>query len=217
MAKVDWYKIRIEYETTGISQRKLAKKYKVSPGTLLKRANREGWAGARLETKEVIEKKVTKLVTDKMSDKIAESRAKQTEVIEALWEIALEMVTNREQFNKHIVKLRTGHGDGISCEELTTKKLDVANTKLLKDIASSVAIIQGMQDKANGYISPAVQQKLDLDRERLAIDKTKAGLDDENEENPTGIAEIPSVNMLEYEAEREAELKRLKEEKQNNE
>ena len=44
---IDWNAIRAEYIGGGISQRKLAKKYGVSEGTLLDKANREGWAKDR--------------------------------------------------------------------------------------------------------------------------------------------------------------------------
>lgn len=49
MADVNWIKIKNEYINTDISQRKLAKKYKVSSSTLTARANREKWADAKKE------------------------------------------------------------------------------------------------------------------------------------------------------------------------
>lgn len=45
--RVDWNAIRAEYIGGGISQRQLAKKYGVSVGTLLRRANREEWTSGR--------------------------------------------------------------------------------------------------------------------------------------------------------------------------
>ena len=50
MSKPDWAKIRAEYITGGISQRKLAAKYGVSFGTLAQKANAEKWAKQRNET-----------------------------------------------------------------------------------------------------------------------------------------------------------------------
>lgn len=43
----NWEKIRHEYITTDISQRKLADKYKVSRGTLLRFANKGNWSQER--------------------------------------------------------------------------------------------------------------------------------------------------------------------------
>ena len=45
--KPDWNAIRAEYIGGGISQRKLAKKYGVTEGLLLRRANSEGWTKLR--------------------------------------------------------------------------------------------------------------------------------------------------------------------------
>lgn len=47
--RIDWNAIRAEYIGGGISQRKLAKKYGVSPTTLMRKANKEGWQNSRKE------------------------------------------------------------------------------------------------------------------------------------------------------------------------
>ena len=50
MSKPDWAKIRAEYITGGISQRKLAAKYGVSETTLMKKAAAENWSKLKKET-----------------------------------------------------------------------------------------------------------------------------------------------------------------------
>ena len=45
--RVNWNEIRAEYIGGGISQRKLAKKYGIAEGTMLDRANKEGWKALR--------------------------------------------------------------------------------------------------------------------------------------------------------------------------
>ena len=45
--RIDWNAIRAEYIGGGISQRKLAKKYGIAEGTMLDRANKEGWKALR--------------------------------------------------------------------------------------------------------------------------------------------------------------------------
>ena len=45
--KPNWNAIRAEYIGGGVSQRELAKKHGVSPTTLMKKANAEGWADLR--------------------------------------------------------------------------------------------------------------------------------------------------------------------------
>lgn len=55
---IDWNSIRAEYIGGGISQRKLAAKYGVSPDSLMRRANRENW---KQDRDKAISKGVAKL------------------------------------------------------------------------------------------------------------------------------------------------------------
>jgi len=57
--RIDWNAIRAEYIGGGISQRKLAKKYGIAEGTMLQRANVEGWKALRnqAEIKSITETK----------------------------------------------------------------------------------------------------------------------------------------------------------------
>lgn len=66
--RIDWNAIRAEYIAGGISQRKLAKKYGIAVDTLLRRANREGWAAHRDEvynkTATVVQQKTAEAAAD---------------------------------------------------------------------------------------------------------------------------------------------------------
>ena len=66
----DWEKIKTEYISTEISQRKLAEKYGVSVNTLIKRANKEGWATER--------EKHHNRVTTRVQQKIVTAQANET-------------------------------------------------------------------------------------------------------------------------------------------
>ena len=71
MSKPDWAKIRAEYITGGISQRKLAAKYNVSETTLMKKAAAENWSKLKKETDNK-KKEPAKpcLIIDRLSKKI---------------------------------------------------------------------------------------------------------------------------------------------------
>lgn len=66
--RIDWNAVRAEYIAGGISQRKLAKKYGIAVDTLLRRANREGWATHRdevyNETATVVQQKTAEAAAD---------------------------------------------------------------------------------------------------------------------------------------------------------
>lgn len=64
--KVDWIKVRSEYLTTSISQRKLSEKYNIPWTTLRDRANKEKWNTQRKEKRETIRQKTEKIIEDKI-------------------------------------------------------------------------------------------------------------------------------------------------------
>lgn len=66
---VDWRKIRNEYITTDISQRKLAKKYDVPYNTLQCRARREEWTKQKNEAQCRIESKSRQKIEEKIVEK----------------------------------------------------------------------------------------------------------------------------------------------------
>lgn len=75
--RIDWTKIRAEYIAGGISQRKLAAKYGISFGTLVKKANAEKWAALRSETyKKSITKAQQKKANETASNAVKLEQAK---------------------------------------------------------------------------------------------------------------------------------------------
>lgn len=91
MGDINWLQIRLEYETTNTSYRKIADKHGVSFPTLRDRAKREGWIKSKKETHDKIvtktlQKTVTRIaekessrsvrilnISDKLADKIEEA------------------------------------------------------------------------------------------------------------------------------------------------
>lgn len=71
----DWVKIRHEYVTTLISQRKLADKYHVSRGTLIGIANKEKWAQSREAYQAKVKTRAEQKAVDLISDGQAELSA----------------------------------------------------------------------------------------------------------------------------------------------
>jgi hypothetical protein len=68
MAAPNWNKIKNEYISSSISQRKLAEKYKVSYNTLKDRAKRENWTKSKDETHRKITSKTQQKTAEKISD-----------------------------------------------------------------------------------------------------------------------------------------------------
>lgn len=109
--KPNWTKIRIEYETTKTSYRKLATKYDVSFNTLQDRAKRENWQATTTETRQKITTKITEKTRqkfiDRQSERIASSLDMELEAAELISALILKTLKeDPEQFNKHLVTQR---------------------------------------------------------------------------------------------------------------
>lgn len=63
--KIDWDKVREEFETTPATLQELAEKYNVSPGTVRSRKSREGWEKGRQRDKEPKESNSPKIATQR--------------------------------------------------------------------------------------------------------------------------------------------------------
>ena len=99
---VNWVKIKNEYITTNISQRKLAEKYGVSFDTLKGIANREKWKALKDET----HNRLTTETQQKTVEKIAEKQAQETVDGIALMENTLATLSKlNEVIGRYVIEL----------------------------------------------------------------------------------------------------------------
>ncbi len=101
--RIDWNAIRAEYIGGGISQRKLAKKYGVSTGTLLAKANAEGWADSR---ENAYNKSITK-IEQKTASSAAENAVIAARIQKALL-LKIERAVNKMPMDATEVKVVDG-------------------------------------------------------------------------------------------------------------
>lgn len=112
--RVNWHKIRAEYIAGGISQRKLANKYKIPFSTLQKRAQREAWGenrrGAMVKVAENAVKRTAEAVADNATLAAEIKRKLLTRVNTLLDAIPEEMTSTElqqyEKGKKRVFKLK---------------------------------------------------------------------------------------------------------------
>ena len=119
MSCPDWNAIKKEYLTTSVSQRALAKKYKVSLNAIKRRSTGEGWVAARAQ---ISHETTTKLV-DKTSDLASEAKA-------LLYETAMEMIRQLNALAKDgaydgNLKPRDVTGAMKDCRDILDLKSDI--------------------------------------------------------------------------------------------
>lgn len=143
----DWEKIKLEYITTEISYRKLAKKYGVDVNTVNKRGKDGGWVDLRRQYTD----KVTAKTIEKMSGKKANQRARVNDLADklmdklekAIEELDLKTITVREKVTEGNEETTTEYQEAqaggvvsrVGLRQLTAALKDL---KEVKDIMSEL-------------------------------------------------------------------------------
>ena len=128
--RINWHKIHAEYVAGGISQRKLAQKYKIPWSTLEKRAAREKWATDREQARTKVMEDAVQIAADSVANNavlVAEIKRKGLETLNRLL----------DQFNE------------LNCTEhrdITKTSVDI---KRLKDITSALKDLTDDMPKEN--------------------------------------------------------------------
>ena len=132
---VDWIKVKTEYVTTGISQRKLAEKYGISFNTLKDRANREKWNDekniARNKITTDTQRKTIDVIVDKEVDRI-------TRILELTDRLSDKVEQAIDELDKYLLK------DKVKVKEVEYKD-EMALGKPTKEIITEKEHIKVMK------------------------------------------------------------------------
>jgi len=196
----DWAAIRLEYETTKISYRKLATKHSVSFSTLEKRARREHWRAAADLMQNAIDSEVATAARQRVASHVARKSAEKAireidpalEATELINQLVLETLMDAKQFNRHliqvkdrtpqIVTLTTSSGKetekvmSVEHQEVEERIYDVVDTKRLQELAKALQISKELQRTLQGILDPADKAKNLIDKRKIRIDKERLEL-----------------------------------------
>lgn len=163
----DWDAIKIDYVTSDLSLKKIAKKYGIRVKTVEDKSRADNW----FATKKKYRKEATDKAIAKATAKKADSLAKLMETSDKLLQSITKAVADEQQFNRHIITAsapaENGLGTVITQYETTFEKVD---SKAIRDIANSLKTIAELM----GYQTPAQVEKQKLDRERFEWEKRQA-------------------------------------------
>ena len=196
--KPDWEQIRTEYITTKITYEKLAKKYSVPYGTLKDRAQREKWFTAKKKTQEKVVRNAVKKIASRKASRIIKELDPALLAAEKINQLVLDTLKDDKQFKRHLVQTKERKGNKSSFTEVwdvEEREFDVVDTKRLRDLAAALKISKELQRLLEGLVDPGTEKKLAVERERLELEKTKAGIGD-GEDDETGIVILPEVQEV---------------------
>ena len=94
----DWKKIKAEYIRGGVSYRKLAEKYEVSPTTLYRRMQKEKWADLRKQKEEKANAKIV--------ESAASREANRADKIQTVADLLLEKIDEKVKSGEFLIEAR---------------------------------------------------------------------------------------------------------------
>ena len=82
------------------------------------------------------------------------------------------------------------------------QEFDVIDTRRLRDLAQALKISKELMRLLQGLLDPADEKRLQLEQERLELEKMKAGIGD-SEDDETGIVILPEVKSVDQDQEQQ--------------
>lgn len=179
----DWAKLRAEYVNGSISLADLAKKYGVKISTLKKHSAEEKWSEER--------QKKRKSKADKVVDKLHDKDVNQTvKEIERCCKAAGKLI---DKINKAINQVDKSYYVSLDDKTITSKETkgedgetDIINTKVQRKIRTK---------QYNALID--TKRIAELSKSLLNIKQILTGTEQQNDDENTGIIEIPAMQELE--------------------
>lgn len=179
MKKTNWEKIKTEYITGSISVREICNKYKLNKRTVSNRCTNENWVALRKKHREKVVSKAVQKTESPKAKTLAQNLAR-VERMNAI----VDKFLDSELYNKHFVEI--GYGKGIyHTEEVEFTKPD---TRSIRDMATTIEKMANVSLVLTDFINERdrimidlAQQKLEIEKMRLELDKQRNGNDEETE------------------------------------
>lgn len=187
-ADVDWAAIKLEYVSTSISLRDLAKKYGVNKASVFSRSRDEKWADQRAEYQIKIIAKAERKTANKEVNRLARLIDATTKAID----VAMEAFEDDKQFNRHIVYESPLPGTSEAVEKIFGK----VDTKALRDLTGVLKDLTGLMREFYAIPTPAQAEAQRIAAERLELEKRKA--DAEQQQQDTDVQIVFSDEMEDY-------------------
>lgn len=186
----DWESIKTEYVTTKISYRALADKYGISCRTVFARGKREGWVRERQKHKDAVVARMVRNVQRKEASDGAKRLLQMRSAADSMSGVIDGVFADAEQFYRHLVTLRSE--DGSETVERVFGKMDARAvrdiTAALKDLT---AVIRDLYDMPSLVDREAREMAL----ERLELERQKAAVGKETDEDETGVLLLSPVEV----------------------
>lgn len=152
--KPNWIKIRNEYETSKISYRDLAQKYKVSFNTLQDIAKREEWARNKQKAHDIITTKTRQKSIEKISDENIDRNIIYIELVDSIIVYCKKLLSTNYLKSGDIARLMEAIEKAQKVHMTAENKIDVVTLRRLENDEKRLEIMARKAGEDDGEIEP---------------------------------------------------------------
>ena len=205
MAEINWEMIKTEYISTDISQRKLAAKYGVPMSNLKRRSKAENWVICREQYKSKVVTKTLEKTASRESNRLSRLMDTTSKAID----VVVKAFADENQFNRHLIDRQEKYAfpsyqgdaeDGeVDTKDLLAEKrwteeviFNKVDTKALKELTATLKDLTALMRDFYNIPTFAQAEAQRIAAERLELDRIKASVGDDDE-NETGVILLPNT------------------------
>ena len=182
---IDWANLTLEYATTQLSYQALADKYGCALRVVHINAQKHEWQKKRKEYR----KKTFNKAINKASSREAAVLAKEFEIADAIADVLKKALKDAQQFNRHLVFVK---GETtMDTEERIFNKVDM---DALNKAARTLETVEKIKRSIGGILTIKEKHSIDIDKQRLEIEKGKAKTLNDLDDDETGVVILPNID-----------------------
>jgi hypothetical protein len=194
---IPWTEIHQTYVTTELTISALGRKFGVRRQDISAKANTQGWKSERdVFQSSISQESHARIREAAIADRVRLYDATR-EIADKIVSQMLKVANDPYALNRHVVQMeKTEIINGV---RTTTKwaesvTLKAVNSRVVAEMAKALKDLTFVARQLDGIIDAPDRAKLDLEREKLDLAKTRTGLDNDAEQE-SGIARIPARDM----------------------
>jgi hypothetical protein len=199
--RINWVKIRNEYETTDISLRRLVQKYKnLKFSTLESRCKREGWVKSKKETQYKLHAKVRQKTIKNIATTEAKVLENHFNISDDLLNIVKNSLVSEKEFNTFVDTVKSGDSEGNFEEEIKEFVLKSINDKKLLNMVNAFEKLQKAQRQTLNIVDGdklTRQDKLKETKHKQSMDNAKFEQDKQEHADKMAMEEKKINNDIE--------------------
>ena len=196
--EIPWDKMRQEYIFTSATIRSLAAKYGCSKRAVDRRSVTEGWVALRRrEMTSVGQESHARIHDAAVADRMRLYDATRA-IADNMIALLQKAFRDPKTLYQHVVQ-RESTEYNPETKTRTTRRwaegqaLDIVNGKNAADMARALKDLQVVARLIDGIIDAPDRAKLDLERDKLDLEKRRSGMDDDQQQE-CGIAIMPAID-----------------------